>query len=108
MPPVAGSYLWTDVRDLALAHVRALEVPEAGGNRFLITAGHCSSKMLVDAIRKTHPELASKLPPSDTDDLPADVYGYDNSKAKQVLGINFRSLEESVGDTVSSLMKLGA
>ena len=27
-----------DVRDVALAHVRALEVPEAGGQRF-ITAG---------------------------------------------------------------------
>ena len=30
---------WVDVRDVALAHARALEVPEAGGQRFIL----CSS-----------------------------------------------------------------
>ena len=28
-----------DVRDVALAHVRAIEVPEAGGNRFITSGG---------------------------------------------------------------------
>lgn len=31
--------LWVDVRDIARAHVLALLKPEAGGNRFIITAG---------------------------------------------------------------------
>jgi nucleoside-diphosphate-sugar epimerase len=108
MPPVAGSFLWTDVRDLALAHVRAVEVPEAGGNRFLVTAGHYSSKMIVDAIRQTHPELSAMLPESDSDDLPKDVYGYDNSKARRILGLTFRPLEDCIGETVTSLLGLGA
>lgn len=104
--PPTGTFLWTDVRDLALAHVRAIEVPEAGGRRFLVTAGLYSMKTLVDAIRKTHPELESKLPKNPIDDTPADIYGYDNSPARELLGINFRSLEESVRDTVDSLLRI--
>lgn len=32
-------FSWVDVRDVAQAHVRALEVPEAGGQRFIIASG---------------------------------------------------------------------
>lgn len=32
-------YTITDVRDVALAHLRALEVPEAAGERILIASG---------------------------------------------------------------------
>jgi hypothetical protein len=35
----AGGGCWVDVRDLALAHVRALQKEEAGGERIIITAG---------------------------------------------------------------------
>lgn len=31
------------------------------------------------------------------------IYNYDNSRAKEILGIRFRSLKESVVDTVKSL-----
>ena len=30
---------WVDVRDVALGHVRTLEVPEAGGERFILSSG---------------------------------------------------------------------
>lgn len=30
---------WVDVRDVADGHVRALEVPEAGGQRFILSSG---------------------------------------------------------------------
>ncbi|VUC24907.1 unnamed protein product [Clonostachys rosea] len=107
MPPT-GSFIFTDVRDLALAHVRAIEVPEAGGKRFLITAGHYSNKQIVELMRETHPELASRLPADPIDDFPKNVYGYDNSAAREVLGIKFRSLKECVNDTTASLLALGA
>lgn len=106
--PPTGLFLWVDVRDLALAHVRALEVDKAGGKRFFVTAGHFSNKAVVDAIRETHPELASKLPGAPIDDFPADVYGYDNSRARELLGIQFRSLQSSIGDTTTSILEHGA
>ena len=107
--PPTSVHLWADVRDVALAHVRAIEVPEAGGNRFFVVAGHYTNKRIVDAIRETHPELAPNLPPPDPrDDLPADIYDYDNKKSREVLGLQYRSLKESVGDTVKSLLEVGA
>ena len=103
-----GMYLWTDVRDLALAHVRAIEVPEAGGKRFMVLAGYFTNKDLVEAVRARHPEIEDRLPKGVVSDLPEDVYGFDNSRVKKVLGVEFRSLGESIGDTATSLIKLGA
>jgi nucleoside-diphosphate-sugar epimerase len=35
----AGSSAWVDVRDLALAHILALQKEDAGGKRLLVCAG---------------------------------------------------------------------
>ncbi|KAL4888966.1 NAD(P)-binding protein [Aspergillus ambiguus] len=103
--PPTGTFLWVDVHEVALAHVRAIEVPEAGGERFFLTAGLYSNKEIADIIRDSFPELADKLPPKDSpNDTPADIYGYDNSKSIKVLGIKYRSLKESVVETVKSLL----
>jgi nucleoside-diphosphate-sugar epimerase len=107
--PPTGTFLWVDVRDVALAHVRAMEVPEAGGQRFFLTAGYFSNKAVADIIREAYPELADRLPPKDSpDDTPAYVYGFNNKKSIEVLGIQYRSLEQSVTETVKSLLAVGA
>lgn len=107
--PPTGTFIWVDVRDVALAHVRAIEVAEAGGQRFFVTAGHFANKDLAGVIRERYPELESKLPPKDSpSDMPADIYGIDNSKAIEVLGLKYRSLNDSVADTVKSLLAVGA
>lgn len=107
--PPTGTFIWVDVRDVALAHVRAIEVPEAGGQRFFVTAGYFSNKDVADIIRETYPDLESKLPPKDfPSDMPADIYGIDNSKSVNVLGLKYRSLKNSVADTVKSLLAVGA
>jgi nucleoside-diphosphate-sugar epimerase len=109
MAPTGYVYIWVDVRDVALAHVRAIEVPEAGGQRFFVTAGHFANYDLVNLVRELHPELEAKLPPKEaSSDLPSDIYGYDNKKSVKVLGIKYRSLKESVADTVKSLLAIGA
>ena len=53
------------------------------------------------------PDLRDKLPPLDQteDDFPADVYQFDNQKSKQMLGIEYTSLEKSVVDTVGSILE---
>jgi len=38
---LAESASWVDVRDIALAHVLALEKAEAGGERIIISEGSC-------------------------------------------------------------------
>ncbi|KAI1372450.1 ketoreductase [Hypoxylon crocopeplum] len=107
LPPTAPVFTFIDVRDVALAHLRAMTVPEAGGNRFYIVGGHFSNKRIADIIRNAHPELADKLPPEDAkDDIPADVYRFDNSKSRKMLGMEYTSLEESIKDTVQSILHL--
>lgn len=61
-----GTFIWTDVRDLALAHVRAAEIPDAGGKRFFVTAGYFTNREIADIVRDAFPDLADKLPTNET------------------------------------------
>ncbi|KAI0472296.1 NAD dependent epimerase/dehydratase [Xylaria cf. heliscus] len=109
--PPTGVHLWVDVRDVAKAHVAAQEKPEAGGNRFFVTAGLFANKEIVPIVRNRFPQLADKLPEDGTPggDYPVDgIYKYDNSKATKVLGIDWIPLEQSVSDTIGSLLAVGA
>ncbi|KEY72936.1 hypothetical protein S7711_07900 [Stachybotrys chartarum IBT 7711] len=101
-------YIFADVRDVALAHVRALQVPEAGGQRFLITGGYYSNSKIADVIRAEYPQLAEKLPPPKAvvNDTPADVYGFDNGRSRRVLGLRYRSFEECIRDAVASMLTI--
>ncbi|KAG0157054.1 hypothetical protein PDIDSM_4238 [Penicillium digitatum] len=103
-----GNFLWVDVRDVALAHVRALEVPEAGGERFFVTAGFFSNKELADIARETHPQLESKLPPADAPgDFPENIYEIDNTKSQKILGLKYRPLKQAVSDAIDSILAVG-
>jgi len=108
--PATGTFIWTDVRDLALAHVKAAELPEAANKRFFVTAGYFSNEEIADIVREGFPELGEKVPVKGTSGggYPADgIYGYDNSRTKEVLGIEFTSLKSSIVDTVKSLQAVG-
>lgn len=107
--PSTNIFQWVDVRDLALAHVLAIEKPEAAGQRFLLSSGQYSNRDIVECIREAFPELRDGLPTGEealkTGDFPpaGHWYGWDCTKAEEVLGISFRSLKECVVDTVNSL-----
>ncbi|KAI9698627.1 MAG: methylglyoxal reductase (NADPH-dependent) gre2 [Bogoriella megaspora] len=111
--PATTAYLWIDVRDLAVAHVKAIEAPDAANKRFFVTAGHYTNKEVADILRKNFPEYASQLPTESTpgghypEGGTSAVHGYDNSRAKEVLGLKFRPLEESIIDTAKSLIAVG-
>jgi nucleoside-diphosphate-sugar epimerase len=104
-----GTFIWVDVRDVAMAHVTSMELPEAAGKRFFVTAGYMTNRDIADCMRKNFPELSSQLPPEDCEsDLPKDVFGYDNSRSLGILGLKYRSLEDCVRETVKSLQAVGA
>jgi nucleoside-diphosphate-sugar epimerase len=108
LQPTAPVFTFVDVRDVALAHVRALTVPQAGGERFYVVGEHFSNKKIADIIREANPELADRLPSKDAeDDFPADVYRFNNAKSREVLGLQYTSLEKSVRDTVQSILDCG-
>lgn len=109
--PATGVFIWVDVRDLADCHVAAMEREGAANKRFFITAGYFSNREIAQAIEKNYPQYKDGLPTSSTPggDYPADgVYKFDNKRTVDVLGIKFRTLEQSITDTVKSLQAVGA
>lgn len=101
------------MRDVALGHVKAMELSEADNKRFFFTAGYFSNKELLELIRKNFPEYKDKLPAPEVTgagvDYPAEgVYKIDNSRTKDVLGIEFTPFEKTVVDTINSLKAVGA
>lgn len=113
--PTSGVFLWVDVRDVARAHLEAMERAEAGGKRFFTSAGYYSNREIARAVRKNFPDLADKLPDPETvkiapgGDFPeGGTYKYDNSRATKVLGIDWIPLEQSCIDTVKSLQQIAA
>jgi nucleoside-diphosphate-sugar epimerase len=116
-----------DVRDIADLHIRAMENPKAKGERFLGVAdnGFVSFIELARIIKAKRPANAKKVP---TIQLPNFVVRavalfdasirqilpelgrtmeISNEKAKTQLGWTPRSVEDSVVDTVDSLVKEG-
>ncbi|KIX93003.1 uncharacterized protein Z520_11276 [Fonsecaea multimorphosa CBS 102226] len=55
--PPTGAFIWVDVRDVALARVRAMERPAAGSQCSLVTAGYYSNAALVSIVRVSFPDL---------------------------------------------------
>ena len=111
--PDTGTFIWVDVRDVALAHVKAMETPEASGKRFFVTAGYFCNKDIAKIIWDNFPDLheTSVQPDAKGGDFPEGgtkaLFKYDNSRAKDILRIQFRGLKESVVDTVKSMQAVG-
>ncbi|OJD28432.1 hypothetical protein ACJ73_00147 [Blastomyces percursus] len=109
-PPTA-TYLWVDVRDVALAHVLAAEKQkETAGQRFFVTAGNFCNRQIAEIISEEFPELRAKLPVGDAlkpGEFPAEGYfGCNNTKSREVLGLEYRPLRECVVDTAKSLLAI--
>ncbi|KAI0674155.1 NAD(P)-binding protein [Trametes maxima] len=97
---------WVDVRDIAQAHVLALLKSEAGGNRFIITPGAYKWQDWLSVTHRVEPSLPEGNPHYDPSKA-KHVLKYKNSKAVGILGIKFRSLEETAKDTVQDIKARG-
>jgi nucleoside-diphosphate-sugar epimerase len=105
--PQTSFYAFCDVRDVAEAHLQAYQKADAADERFLVTGSSYSYQMICDILRKKFPEIKDKvLQGKPSSGLGADVYKVDNSKAKSVLGSNFRPREECIVETARSLLEV--
>jgi len=107
--PVSMASRWVDVRDTALVHVRAVEVEQAGGKRFLIGGGTFSNREVATILWKNCPALRHKLPGPEieTGGYPAaGLAKYDVEPSRKILGVEYHSLEESLVGMTGSLIGL--
>ena len=106
--PPNGMHVYTDVREIALAHIKAVTVPEASNKRFVICAGQISSQEISDMLRKNVPELEERTPIGVLGGNKLDPNSYDCSAAlaEKVLGLKFRSKEETFVELAKQLLVL--
>ena len=118
-------FVIVDVRDVAAAHVLAMTVPEAAGQRFLTGDRFLWFTQVADILRKEFPTYARKLPKGEMPDALVKFVAMINPPAKQilaelgrerhissdnakrVLGWEPRSAEEAIISGAKSLMKFG-
>ncbi|KAM7267735.1 hypothetical protein ACFE04_009901 [Oxalis oulophora] len=99
-------WLFVDVRDVAHAHILALEVPSANG-RYILTSTVIHASNLVKMVREQYPTL--KLPEKCSDDSNGFFqvkFQVTREKAER-LGVNFTPLEVTLKDTVENLKEKG-
>jgi len=103
--PYTGIPAFVDVRDVALAHVRAVENPKAHG-RYLLSSSSYTWQEVVDLVHKNFPE--QKIVPVGKPGEYHPTVKLDHTKAHKELGIDFIPLEKTVKDTFTQLFELKA
>ncbi|KAJ9139662.1 hypothetical protein P3X46_030375 [Hevea brasiliensis] len=99
-----ATFGWVNVKDVANAHIQALEIPSANGRYCLVErVAHYSE--VVNMLRELYPDF--QLPEKCVDDKPyVPTYQVSKEKAKG-LGIDFIPLDVSLKETVESLKEKG-
>lgn len=106
VPPTRGP-VWVDVRDVALAHVKALEVAEAGGGRYLLAQGVYCNQELADLSRNITAKYADRIPLGRPGLRESHQhFAVDAGETERVLGLRWRGLEECLGDLVPQLFDI--
>ncbi|MEL7112115.1 MAG: NAD-dependent epimerase/dehydratase family protein [Pseudomonadota bacterium] len=112
-----------DVRDVAAAHVAAMETPEAAGERFIVGERVLTFTEIGEVLREAYPDR--KLPKGE---LPSWLVkmltvvnptlkqivpelgkhrGFTNQKSKSVLGIDYIPAKDAILASTNSLIELG-
>jgi len=102
---------WIDVRDVAEAHVAALEKEEAANERIIVSAPSVPNQEFIEAARRAAVSLGIK-------GVQTGIPNYDPSKAKyltifneakrdRILGIKITSVDDSVRDTIADFKARG-
>ncbi|KAJ3901175.1 hypothetical protein F5879DRAFT_1049969 [Lentinula edodes] len=100
--------VFCDVVSTAQIHVKALESKATYGKRVIFTKGPGTVYQMLQIIAKARPELADRLSPiPEADPLAGKPFSkFDTSIAVDVLGVKGLDLEETVLQTVDSLLEL--
>jgi len=94
---------FVDVRDAALAHVLALETPEAGGERIIVSSQRYYWHDFTDALIQAGYKVKPFEPREDESVHTAALY--DNSKSKRILGLEYSTPQKTAVDTYAELQK---
>jgi len=93
---------FVDVRDVARAHIKALQNEAAGGHRHITSAGSFGQGQIAGILKKNFPDAKVKTPK--TEEVPDFGLSVKSITANE-LGIDYIGLEKCVVDTARDLQK---
>ncbi|KAI3552906.1 ketoreductase [Colletotrichum abscissum] len=81
-----------------------MEEPEAGNKRFFVANDHFSNRDIIGIIRKRSAKYRVSLPSKHLPggELPEDVFSINTQRSVNILGMECRTLEDCIADTVES------
>ncbi|KAJ5889629.1 dihydroflavonal-4-reductase [Penicillium tannophilum] len=92
--PLLGN-VWVHVRDVADAHVKALQADAKSGTEFILSHPPASWAETAEFVKEKYPALPVKLQP------PFDVtWDIENAAAEKILGMKWRSTEKITSDVI--------
>ncbi|KAG7445424.1 D-lactaldehyde dehydrogenase [Guyanagaster necrorhizus] len=100
-------HCWVDVRDLAEAHVRALFVDAAGGERIIVSAGPYVWQDWLDAANSL--AMQSRTLPVGVPGAGAGakyLMSYDTGKQERIFGLGFRTKADTARDVLNQFAHL--
>jgi len=107
--PMSSFYI--DVRDIAKAHILALDAPSAsivGRKRIIIASPHeVDYNEVIDLIKTKRPELADRLIKTPPPVYPRKKLPYNSKRVEEVLGMkesDFASLESTILETIDGVL----
>jgi nucleoside-diphosphate-sugar epimerase len=102
---------WIDVRDLGLAHAKAVQKEEAGGERIIVSAGAFIWQEWIDTANALKPSpspshtLVKGNPEASKN--PVYLYRYDTTKGERIFAMKYRSMEETARDILADFEARG-
>ncbi|KAF2730565.1 NAD(P)-binding protein [Polyplosphaeria fusca] len=100
--PMIGT-VWIHVRDVADAHIKAIQNPVPTGTEIVMHVDQFWWKRAVNYIRKEYPSLDCKIDPGF-----GGMWDSDAKAARELLGMELRSVEQIIKDTVDQQLALQA
>ena len=94
---------FVDVRDVALAHLKALEVPEANGKRFLLCGHDVWQEEVAKILINKYPRYRGIPRRFEKGEYPKAGNDVDNTRSIEVLGIEYTPFEKTILDMAESL-----
>ena len=97
---------FVDVRECSIAHLKAAQVADATGKRFILSGHDVWIKEVAAVLSARFPDLKipKDLAPGEDKDP---GFGVDNTRSRTVLGVEYRSLSDTMGDHAQSLLDRG-
>jgi NADPH-dependent methylglyoxal reductase len=100
---------YVDVRDAALAYIKAIQLIPPETNRWFVVANNISSQQIIDIVRDKFPTAAKRLPvgvPGSGEDEILQQCAFDVSDTEDIIGIKYRSLEQTVVAFYEKILEL--